>query len=107
MEIAFRTLLVMASMGHIPSAITNTGFCFHNPFRNGFCSAVISAPESLQLTTSWWWLISCLAEFGQDFFESRDPCLARYAQAFYPQPAMKWWLPKSRRSPTDSFWFRA
>src|SRR5580698_9319989 len=40
MAIALRTLLVMASVGHMPSTCTKTGFCFHRPFRNGLSSVL-------------------------------------------------------------------
>ena len=36
---ALRTLLVMASVGHMPSTWTKTGFCFQSPFRNGLSVA--------------------------------------------------------------------
>ena len=44
---ALRTLLVMASVGHIPSTMTNTGFCFQSPLVNaciasmGDCDIVV------------------------------------------------------------------
>ena len=41
MATALRTLFVMASVGHMPSTCTKTGFCFHSPFTKGLSMALL------------------------------------------------------------------
>jgi len=47
MDTALRTLLVMASVGHMPSTMKNTGFCFQSPLRKGLPSAVMPGFSAL------------------------------------------------------------